>query len=123
MLGTVPMPEPPAGMYLIDALFKIGPVQHEAPISWQDLESWERRRGIELAPWQADLLVEMSKAYLGEMYAARECHALPPWPDAVPMWRYVKDEAAVAAKQHQQAIDEAAQRMRGAGTDGNRKRH
>lgn len=94
VLDRVPMPEIDAGMYLIDALFKVGPVAGENPISEADLDSWERRRGVEFEPWEAEAVVAMSRAYLGEMHAAREANAEPPWPEAVRMWQYVKNAMA-----------------------------
>lgn len=92
VLGYVPDPEPKAGYNLLTILFRIGPVKTEAPISEHDLVVWEQRRGIELAPWQADLIVDMSRAYLSEMYSAKAMTALAPWHKARNMWKYVCDE-------------------------------
>lgn len=111
VLNRVPMPEVDA-MYLVDVLFKVGPIKGEMPLTEGDLEPWERRRGIELAPWQAELLVDMSQAYLQNMHAGREMSALSPWPKAMKMWRYVMD------KKH--AKQQAEQKEKE--PDGNRKR-
>lgn len=83
------MPEVDAGMYLIDVLFKVGPIRGEMPLSEADLEPWERRRGISLTPWQADLVLDMSKAYMSEMHTAKDISALAPWPKARRMWMHV----------------------------------
>lgn len=93
ILGSIPMPEVD-GVHLVEILFKVGPVKAETSISEADLEPYERRRGIELAPWQADLLVRMSQAYLSEMHAAQKHDAPPPWPEAVKMWQYVRNSVA-----------------------------
>lgn len=83
-----------AGAHLVQILFKIGPARAEAPIDEAAIEIYERRRGIELEPWQADALVLMSKAYLGEVHAAQKNDAPPPWPEAVKMWHYVRNTRA-----------------------------
>lgn len=93
VLGSIPTPEV-EGHHLIEILFKVGPAKADAPISEADLEPYERRRGIELAPWQAELLVEMSRAYLSESHAAQKIDAKPPWPEAEKMWQYVRNAAA-----------------------------
>lgn len=92
VLGYLPLPPLNAGQYLVDVLFRVGPVDKEAPINEAALEVWERRRGIALSPWEADTLVDMSRAYLAEMYAARQWAAMPPYPPAVKMWKYVRDQ-------------------------------
>lgn len=93
MLGSIPTPEV-EGRHLVEILFKVGPAYADRPISEADLEPYERRRGIELAPWQAELLVEMSQAYLSETHAAQKQDAPPPWPEAVKMWQYVRNAVA-----------------------------
>lgn len=92
VLGRVPAPVVVEGMYLVDILFKVGPVRGDGPIYEQDLQPWEQRRGIELQPWQADLLLGLSRDYLAEMHRARDWNALPPWPPARNMWKYVRDQ-------------------------------
>lgn len=95
--GEIVTPEVGAGQHLVEMLFQVGPFRGDLPLSEADLEAWERRRGIELPPWQAELVVDMSKAYMAEMHAAKNYHAAPPWPDAVPMWRWVRNQKAERA--------------------------
>lgn len=92
VLGAIEAPKVPEGMYLLDVLFKVGPVRGDGPLYEEHLEPWERRRGIKLEPWQADLLLDLSRAYLTAMHDAREPNALPEWPPAVKMWKYVRDQ-------------------------------
>lgn len=92
VLGSVEAPEVKGGNYLLDIFFKVGPIRGDGPLYEEHLEAWERRRGIELRPWQADLLMEMSQAYLAASHDARDYNALPPWPPAVKMWKYVRDQ-------------------------------
>lgn len=86
------MPDLQAGMYLVDLLFKVGPIRGEMTLVEADLEPWERRRGVTLHPWQADMVLDMSKTYMSQMHAAREVSAMSPWPKARSMWKYVMDE-------------------------------
>lgn len=102
-LGRIPTPDVETGMHLVEILFQIGPIRGELPLCEFDLESWERRRGIELSPWQAELIVELSKAYLTEMHAARSWSALCPWPKGRNMWKLVQDR-----KHAKKAQEEAA---------------
>jgi hypothetical protein len=92
VLGRVPSPPLPECMYLVDILFAVGPTRGDGPLYEEHLQAWETRRGIELDPWQADVILEMSRAYLAESYAAREYNSLPPWPPARNMWKYVRDQ-------------------------------
>lgn len=92
ILGYVPAPDVEQGQYLIDILFQVGPTKGEMPLCEGDLEPWERRRGIELMPWQADLLVDLSRTYMVESHAARETAALCPWEPGRKIWMYVTAE-------------------------------
>lgn len=93
-MGYVPQPDIEAGQHLVDALFKIGPAHAEAALNEGDLEPYERRRGIQFEPWQAELIVEMSKAYLHEAHDARKINAEPPFEEAKAMWRWVRNAKA-----------------------------
>lgn len=115
MLGYVPDPPIDGGQHLVQLLFQLGPAKGEMWLTELDLEGWERRRGIELEPWQAELIVEMSQAYLGEMHAARSFSALCPWPKARNAWGHVcaekmKNQKAEAAKKEKP--DGSSQRRR-----------
>lgn len=116
MLGSVEYPDIEDGLYLVDILFRVGPVRSEAPLVEGDLEPYERRRGIELAPWQADLLLDLSKAYFSEMRAATKPEAPAPWPPARKAWKYVMDRRHGAKLD--EALDEPIKE-----NNGSRKRH
>lgn len=115
ILDDVPMPDLTAGEYLLDILFYIGPVRGELPLSEDDFDSWERRRGIELEPWEAEQLVQLSRAYMSEMQSARSISALAPWPKAQKMWKYVMDQ--------KHAKEQAERKDKEQEPNGNRKRH
>lgn len=108
------MPDLTAGEYLLDILFYLGPIRGELPLCENDFDSWERRRGIELEPWEAEQLVQLSKAYMSEINDARSTSALAPWPKARKMWKYVMD---------QKHAKEQARKDKEQEPDGNRKRH
>lgn len=99
VLGFVPAPDVGTGKYLVDILFQVGPTKAEGPLEESALEPWERRRGIELQPWQADAILSMSRAYLAESHNAAHWNAFPPWQPAVKMWKYVRDQRHAPAKQ------------------------
>lgn len=107
------MPELEGFDYIVEILFSLGPTRGELPLSECDFDSWERRRGIDLEPWEAETIVDLSKAYIGEAHAAKDMTALAPWPKARSMWKYVMD------KKHEQT--KAAQKEKE--PDGPRKRH
>ncbi|KAK1548909.1 hypothetical protein Q3G72_017525 [Acer saccharum] len=118
VLGYVPEPDLDAGAYLLEILFQIGPAFAEAPLTEGDLEPWERRRDVKLEPWEAECVISMSRAYLGESHTAREPSALPPWPGAVKMWRFVCDKINAPKLEENLAIP-----IKDKAPNGNRKRH
>lgn len=112
VVGYVPTPDVGTGKYLVDILFQVGPTRAEGPLEESALEPWERRRGIELAPWQADAILSMSRAYLAESHSAKDISAQPPWPPAVRMWQWVTGKRAEnAAKEAREAAQRAAERQ------------
>lgn len=53
----------------------MGPV----PITWQELDAWQRQTGMRLQPWEARAVISLSRAYAGEAVAAREDDAPAPY--------------------------------------------
>lgn len=98
VLGYVPAPDIGAGKFLVGILFQVGPTKAEGPLEESALEPWEKRRGIELKPWQADAILAMSRAYLAESHAAGQWNAIPPWPPAVRMWQWVQGKKAATQR-------------------------
>lgn len=70
-------------MYLVDYLMEVGPVIGSAmgasAINWQDLLAWEEKSCADTRPWEARLLISLSKAYLAELRAAEKPGAPMPW--------------------------------------------
>jgi hypothetical protein len=82
--GIVPLlPDNPAE-YLTDWLFEIGPGGGmDGPLGWQEMAAWEHLTGIELDPWEARTLRELSAEYLHERQEARKPDRLPPYTDKI----------------------------------------
>lgn len=77
----VTMPECDAP-HILAYLIEIGVVQGEQPVSYCEIESWQRQSGIELQPWEIRFVKRLSEAYLAESHAARDPDAEAPWAEA-----------------------------------------
>jgi len=49
-----------------------------APLSWQEIESWQRQVGIELTPFEINTLKKASEAYVSQTVFSRDPKCLPP---------------------------------------------
>jgi hypothetical protein len=115
------MPEITAGEYLVGALFQMGPIGKEEALDYGQIETWARVRGVSLQPWQYDLLVDLSRAYLAESYEARDRNAKAPWEPARKMWAWVKNQRAERSLDRlEKTLDK--QQEKGQKTNGNRQR-
>jgi hypothetical protein len=85
------MPElPPVECYghIINYLFEIGPTvaagMGAGPLTQEAIDAWCRRIGVDLSPRESRWIVQLSREYLSEGYAASKHFAPPPWwPDGV----------------------------------------
>jgi len=79
------MPECGA-LYLVEYMIELGVTYGEQAVPYSEIESWQRQSGIELQPWEARIVKQLSEAYLSESHAARDPDAKAPWiaPCAVP---------------------------------------
>lgn len=50
-----------------------------APISWRDIEAWQRCTGVRLPPWQAQILVRLSREYVSFSREAEKPDCPAPW--------------------------------------------
>lgn len=50
-----------------------------APLSWREIEAWQRASAIELSPWEASLIRKLSIAYIGEGAKAESENCPAPW--------------------------------------------
>ncbi len=77
------MPPIEVGGYLIGYLFEVGPTMAggmgAAPISHQEIESWQHLSGIALRPWESRFLRRLSNDYIVESHRAAKRGTLAPW--------------------------------------------
>jgi hypothetical protein len=70
-------------MYLVGALFDAGPVSAGgmaiAPLTWTEIDAWQRCVGACFAPWEARLIRVLSAEYVNEYNAAAAHDAPMPW--------------------------------------------
>ena len=78
------------GDFLVATLFQVGPTligaMGSAPLTFGEIESWQRVTGARLTGWEAAALHALSVEYLAESQAATKREAPAPWqpPDARP---------------------------------------
>lgn len=49
------------------------------PITWQELRAWQDGTGVELQPWEARLLINLSREFAGESVAALQADRPAPY--------------------------------------------
>ncbi len=68
------------------------------PVSWSQIDAWQRLTGVPIAPWEARLLRRLSLAYLAEGRQAEAETCPPPWRfDLSPREREIEEAALRAA--------------------------
>lgn len=50
-----------------------------SPLSWREIEAWQRVTGVHIAPWEARLIRQLSIAYIAEGRRAESENAPAPW--------------------------------------------
>jgi hypothetical protein len=70
-------------MYMVDYLFSCGPVLSGAmgasPLTHQEIYAWQHNLHVDLCPWEANALREMSRQYLSELLQSDKHDSPPPW--------------------------------------------
>jgi hypothetical protein len=49
------------------------------PVSWREINEWQRATGINLPAWEARLIRRLSSEYLAETRRAESENCPPPW--------------------------------------------
>jgi hypothetical protein len=78
---TPKLPPNPAP-HVTDWLIEIGLTEAGmgvGPITWLQIDAWQRCTGVPLAPWEARLLHRLSLAYVAEGRRAEDENCPPPW--------------------------------------------
>lgn len=77
--GMPPNPMP----HIITRLVEIGLTEANgmgaSPLSWREINEWQRATGVVLSPWEARLIRSLSLAYLSEGRKAESETYPPPW--------------------------------------------
>lgn len=81
------MPPLEWGRYLVEYLFEFGPTvaagMGSGPLPPSEIEAAQRLLGIQLQPWEARLLLRLSREYLQESHRATVPNCTPPWYEPV----------------------------------------
>jgi hypothetical protein len=77
------MPPVEACAHILRYLWEVGPVlaggMAPAPITQQEIRSWQENSGVRLQPWEARWMRELSTVYLNELHKAEAPNRPPPW--------------------------------------------
>lgn len=81
--------------YLFDLLLNMGAYTNlgmgHVPLSWQEIDSWQKQNGIELKPWELSIIRRSSAAYVQQLQLATK-------PDCPPPGKVVEQDPAQLAK-------------------------
>lgn len=81
--GVEPQMPPIAAPHLITRLIELGITETTgmgpAPLSWREIEAWQRGTNVRLAPWEARLIRKLSVVYLSEGRKAESENCPSPW--------------------------------------------
>jgi hypothetical protein len=80
----VPLRWPPNPLpHIVTRFIEIGMSESNgmgsSPLSWREINEWQRATGVELAPWEARLIRRLSSQYLAESRKAEDENCPPPW--------------------------------------------
>lgn len=77
------LPEIEAGEHVLGYLFDAGPSMSAgfgpAPLSHAEIKSWQHNSGVQLVPWEAQLVRMLSMHYVAELQRAEKPDCPPPW--------------------------------------------
>lgn len=81
--GIEPTMPPNHAPHIIARLTEIGLTESNgmglSPLSWREIEAWQRATRVRLAPWEARLIRQLSIEYLGESRRAESENCPAPW--------------------------------------------
>lgn len=81
--AEVHMPPIEWGGYILGYLFEVGPTMASGmgggPLTFSEIEAWQRTVGICLSPFEAQLLRRLSMEYFGESHAATKFDCPAPY--------------------------------------------
>jgi hypothetical protein len=81
--GINPAMPPNDAPYLLEYFWEVGPAlsggMGDAPLTFQEIQSYQDQIGIELQPWEVRLLRRLSGEYLAESQKATKLNYPAPW--------------------------------------------
>lgn len=96
----VAMPPNPAP-HIVTRLIEIGLTEQAgmgaAPLSWGEINEWQRSTSVSLPPWEARLIRRLSTEYLAEGRKAESENSPPPWRAPVSQRELDADEERLRA--------------------------
>ena len=64
--------------YLMSAGACINTGMGLVPLSWQELESWQKQQGITLSPWELSIIRQASAVYVEQHHISTKVDCPPP---------------------------------------------
>lgn len=96
--SPIEMPPLDCGEYLLTHLYDLGPVvaagMGTGPVTYSEIEAWQRVSGITLLPWEAALIRRLSGEYAAESNAATKPDRPPPYKDGRSLMNHTKQQSA-----------------------------
>lgn len=81
--GITPKMPPNPAPHIIARLIEIGITETTgmgpAPLTWREIDAWCRRTRVDLPPWEARVIRQLSLAYIAEGRRAENESCPPPW--------------------------------------------
>jgi hypothetical protein len=99
--GITPQMPPNPAPHIVTRLVEIGLTgsngMGSVPLSWLEINEWQRATAVRLAPWEARLIRDLSVAYLAESRRAESETCPPPWRAQVTKREAETEEARLRA--------------------------
>lgn len=81
--GITPQLPPNPAPHIIDQLIEIGLTEAAGmsfgPVSWREINEWQKATGVILQPWEARLMRRLSSEYVSFSRKAEDEGCSPPW--------------------------------------------
>lgn len=77
------MPEIDSHEYILELFYQSGMILNGAhgavPITWTELRNYSEQSGVDLTPWESEIVMRLSRAYCSAYHDGQKPEALPPW--------------------------------------------
>ena len=107
-VDDAPLPDP-AVQYLIHWFVESGMMMQggmaPAPLTWQELESFERGTAYRMTPWERGQIIAMSRAYTGGLSELKDHKAPAPYQSEATKAEQARRQAEVDAMKRKKKRD------------------